>query len=165
MPDHDRSSRRSIRIPDFSYRAAGAYYVTLCCALPNPLFGEVRDGQMHLNRAGRIVDTAWTKLAQRWEDVRIDDWHVVMPNHFHGIVIINDVPRLTRPPRLGDIIGRFKANTTSAIRKECLEFELQVWQRNYHEHVVRDEADLNRIRQYIENNPAQWTEDEYYGLR
>ena len=165
MTEIDRPNRRTVRLPDFNYRDPGAYYVTLCVQDSRWLFGEVIQSSMVLSSFGRLVDEAWNGLRDRWEGVAIDDWHVVMPNHFHGIVVIEDISRRVKPPRLGDIVARFKASSTTAIRKESQTPNLQVWQRSFYEHVVRDELDLQRIRTYIENNPAQWTEDEYYGLR
>jgi len=88
-----------------------------------------------------------------------------MPNHVHGIVVIEDLQRDEKVPRLGDIVARFKANVTSTARRELLIFDSQIWLQRFNDHVVRDEAELLRIRQYIANNPAQWSEDEYYGLR
>ena len=165
MTEHRLPSRKHIRLRDLTYRDPGAYFVTVCVLNSRCIFGEIENDEMVLNDFGRIADRAWRGLHNRWPGITIDDYHVVMPNHVHGIVVIEDLQRDEKVPRLGDIVARFKANVTSTARRELLIFDSQIWLQRFNDHVVRDEAELLRIRQYIANNPAQWSEDEYYGLR
>jgi putative transposase len=168
--DRTYPSRRSIRLPTYDYTSGGAYFVTICTQNGECLFGRIRDAGLSLNAAGQMVDAEWQRLPERFPTARLDT-HVVMPNHFHGIVWIveNDVDDgdAIRRPALGDIIGAFKSLTTQQYIRGVRDrgwrpFERRVWQRNYWEHVVRDEDSLNDIRQYIEANPERWVDDQLH---
>lgn len=157
--------RRSIRLRGYDYSQAGAYYVTVCIQSRECLFGDVIDGEMVLNHYGHVVETEWLKTPMIRSYVDLDEY-VVMPNHFHGILVITDAgatrrvaPTVTlQPGSLGAIMGQFESIASKTIRRLGLpHFQ---WQRNYHEHIIRDESDLNRIREYIINNPLRWAEDE-----
>jgi putative transposase len=165
MTDQSLPHRKIIRLPEHTYREPGAYFVTICCQDSALLFGDVIESSMRLNDIGRIAKNEWIRLGKRWPGISIDQVHVVMPNHVHGIVIFEDVPRTIKVPQLDDVIARYKADVTREVRRFQIDFKVKIWQRRFNDHVVRDENELSRIRQYIVNNPAQWTEDEYYGLR
>ncbi|MCX8102864.1 MAG: transposase [Candidatus Bipolaricaulota bacterium] len=164
----DKHHRRSIRLKGYDYAQAGAYFVTVCTRDRVYWFGEVIDNQMHLNQAGQIVLTMWEELPERFPEIAIDA-HVIMPNHVHGIVWIKPVgaqfiaPYTYRgamnraPTTLGEIVRAFKAVTTRIIRQTI--FPEFAWQRNYYEHIIRSEESLNRIRQYILDNPQRWAYD------
>jgi len=160
----------------YDYSQPGAYFVTICTQDHLLLFGDIVDGKMLLNDAGLMVQTVWKGLSRRFPNIR-SDVYVVMPNHFHAIVIILDVgaPLVgaqnradtrpgagTRPaPTLGDIVGAFKSLTTNEYirgvrRFGWTPFPGRLWQRNYYEHIVRNEDELERIREYIVNNPIRW---------
>ena len=162
----DKHHRRSIRLPGYDYRGDGMYFVTLCTHDRGQLFGNVTAGTPHLNQYGQIVADAWLWLAQQYPYVIIDAW-VVMPNHFHGILVIGDDDRggsrsaPTRKP-LGRLIGAFKTVSTKQINHLRDTSGTVVWQRNYYEHIIRNEDRLHEIRHYIETNPARWTEDSLY---
>jgi putative transposase len=181
IDQNDGRGRRSIRLRDFDYTQEGGYFVTICAVEGRNFFGEVRDGVVALNRYGRIVSQEWLEIAEKRDNVKLDLF-VTMPNHFHGILLIDNsrrgmachaqgnvstdpMPRKFSQPlakSLSSIIGSFKSAVS---RKINLERNLQsapVWQRNYHEHVIRNDADLAEKRTYIENNPLQWELDEYY---
>lgn len=134
-----------------------------------PLFGEIRDSAVHLNYCGRTIEQAWLALPDHHSGVSLDV-HVIMPNHFHGILRISEgtagcAPTADIGRSLGKlaagtlpvIIRSFKSATTRMIR-QSLDIQ-HVWQRGYHEHVIRNESDLNLTRRYIAENPAKWTLD------
>jgi REP element-mobilizing transposase RayT len=164
-------NRKSVRIKDYDYSQPGAYFVTICTRNRECMFGEIIDGEMVLNRFGIIVNEEWlrTAILRVWETVEIDTY-IIMPNHVHGIVVINHgrgvlqyapTGMLRSPSQtIGAIIRGFKSASTKRINLSRNTPGNPVWQRNYYEHVIRDEDDLNRIRQYIFENPAHWAEDE-----
>ncbi|NCC26025.1 MAG: transposase [Deltaproteobacteria bacterium] len=167
-------NRRSIRLQGYDYSQAGAYFVTICTQNRECLFGEIENGEMRLNDAGRMVADEWLKTAEIRDEIELDEW-VVMPNHFHGIVVVTAcrgtarrAPTMERfgQPIVGSvptIIRSFKSAVTKHINELRQTPGMKLWQRNYWEHIVRNEPELNRIREYIHNNPAQWEMDKLYG--
>ena len=169
--------RRSVRLKDYDYAGAGAYFVTICTQSHALLFGAIVGEEMRLSPAGEIVRDEWARTADVRPDVELDAF-VVMPNHLHGIIVITGHPSPTVgatrrvaptenrgtargpvPGSVGAMVGQFKSVATRRIR-QCLGApSLTVWQRNYYEHVIRDEESLNLIRQYIADNPAGWALD------
>lgn len=109
---------------------------------------------MRLNSFGTIARGEWLSLPRRYRGVNLDAF-VVMPNHVHGIIWLTN---LTRHP-LSEIVRRFKARTARRINERRRSTGTPVWQRDYYEHIIRDENDLGRIRQYIADNPAKWEQD------
>ncbi|MDP2948641.1 MAG: transposase [Chloroflexota bacterium] len=182
--DPARHHRRSIRLPAYDYGQPGAYFVTICTQNRELMFGEVIKGQMILNGPGQMVESVWRELPQHYPGVEVDTF-VVMPNHVHGIIILvgagpracpdNPAPSQgvagqpqgvapTGTMSLPDVVHRFKSLTTARYRRGVLHgrwlpFPGRLWQRNYYERVIRDEEELNRIRQYIIDNPLCWDED------
>jgi REP element-mobilizing transposase RayT len=175
-PTDQRRQRRSIRLQGYNYSRAGAYYITICTRDRQCLLGKVVDGKTQLNEAGNIVQTVWEGLPQFYGGVELDAF-IVMPNHIHGIIVIrtgvgaiHESPLQSNPPTLArvadrrrmllsKVIGRFKMASAKRVNDLRQTTGSAVWQRNYYEHVVRDEESLNRIRQYIIDNPAQWDFD------
>ncbi|MBN2426488.1 MAG: transposase [Calditrichaceae bacterium] len=173
--DPQKRHRRSIRLPEWDYSQAGGYYVTIVTRNRECLFGDIVDGKMLLNEYGLIAKTVWNDLPNHYDHIKLDEY-VIMPNHVHGIIMImeNDgsveaihesplhksprrrLPMQRRKMTLPKIIGRFKMNTAKHINIMRNSPDVPVWQRNYWEHIIRDENELNRIRQYIVNNPSQW---------
>jgi putative transposase len=147
--------RRSIRLGGYDYSQPGAYYVTICTAARECVFGEVVNGAMHLNSCGTVARGEWFNLPRLYQGVKLDEV-VVMPNHVHGIIWLTDRGR--RP--LSDVIGRFKTRSARRINERRNAMGIPLWQRDYYEHIVRDEEDLSRIRQYIVDNPVKWEEDD-----
>ncbi len=168
--------RRSIRLPCYDYSQEGWYFVTICTQNRLCLFGEIMKGRMQLNKAGLMTEAWWKKLADKFPNVQIDEY-VVMPNHFHGIIIVGAAP-CGRPddrsesgqphrvaPTVGDVVNWFKTMTTNQYirgvrRNSWKPFFKKLWQRNYYEHIIRNEKELNHFHQYIANNPANWQSDE-----
>jgi putative transposase len=175
--------RRSLRLKGYDYSMAGAYFVTICTQDRACLFGDVAAGEMRLNEAGQMVTTLWESIAARFSSVEIDEF-VVMPNHLHGILVLPDgdakeattrvaptqpstvgAPLVGARVRLGDIVGAFKSLATTGYiagvkANGWPEFRGRLWQRNYYEHIIRDEDALNRIRRYVDDNPARWEFDD-----
>jgi putative transposase len=169
-------SRRSIRLKGYDYSADGAYFITICVRHRECLLGEIHDGQMILNECGSIVRDVWNGLPDRVSDIDIDEY-VIMPNHFHAIILINKSPESTeihkdldvddikarRKMILPKVVGRFKMLAAKTIN-QSREIEGLFWQRNYYERVIRSEKDCQIVRQYIINNPVQWEMDEHYPI-
>ena len=165
-----RPHRRSVRLTGYDYSQAGAYFITTCVQDRMLLFGEVVDGEMRLNEYGEIVRREWERTGKIRQDVGIDAF-VIMPNHFHGIIVIDPgrgtLQRAPTTERFGKptsntiptIVRLFKSTTTRQINEHRGTPSIAVWQRNYYEHMVRSEKSLNRIRQYIADNPLQWAMD------
>ena len=161
-------NRRSIRLQGYDYSQAGAYFVTLCTQNRECLFGEIVNGEMRLNEAGRVVADEWINTAEIRDEIELDEW-VVMPNHFHGILVITVgrgdrrvAPTGPQPRSIGAVMAGFKSAATKRINELRQTPGMKLWQRNYWEHIVRNEPELNRIREYIHNNPAQWVLDKLY---
>ncbi len=166
--------RRSFRLPGYDYRQSGVYFVTVCTYKKMRLFGRIWDGEMILNDLGATVFECWNQIAQVRDSTNLDAF-VVMPNHIHGIIIIKNRDPAENASRtaqsagdsairpksrsLGSIVGQFKRAVS--LRGKCLDQppELPIWQRNYYEHIIRNEDSLNDIRKYIIENPARWFED------
>jgi REP element-mobilizing transposase RayT len=166
--DPAKHHRRSIRLPAYDYAQAGAYFVTLVAHARECLFGQVVGGQTRLSMPGEVVAAQWLRSARIRGEIELDAF-VVMPNHVHGIVVIRDVGAHSRaplpspphrPPRsLGSFVAGFKSAATKRINAIRSTLGLPVWQRNYYEHVIRDEDDLDRVRRYIAENALRWEED------
>ena len=170
--DPEKHHRRSIRLRGYDYSQAGFYFVTICCYQRQRLFGEVVDGEMQLNQYGEIVENEWTKSSVIRQEIELDEY-IVMPNHFHGIVIINPVGANRRSPlpsthssmkpcSLSSLMAEFKSAVTKQINIIRNAPGTPVWQRNYYEHIIRNERSLNNIRQYIINNPLSWHQDQLH---
>ena len=160
----NRPNRRSIRLQGYDYSQAGMYFVTVCTLGKECLFGEIVDGCMNLNDAGQMVERWFGELPNKFEDIECDAF-VCMPNHIHFIILTMDVGvGIKNRTSLGTIVQWFKTMTTNGYIHGVKElgwsrFSGKLWQRNYYEHVVRDENDLHYIREYIGNNPLRWELD------
>jgi REP element-mobilizing transposase RayT len=210
--DPDRHHRRSIRLKEYDYSRSGAYFVTVVTQGRACLFGEIVNVETRLNDAGHMIEHWWYELKNKFPAVENDEF-VIMPNHFHGIVVIADVgadlrvgpdPKGAHPAHQGThagvplqgthpvrpvarrgapmcapvfapqnasqraplptVLQWFKTMTTNEYMRGIktlgwIQFQGQLWQRNYYEHVIRDEESLNCIRGYILDNPARWEFD------
>jgi len=167
--------RRTIRLQRYDYSRVGVYFVTVCTFRRVPLFGEIDDGKMLLSGLGDVARSCWEKIPDHFPQAKLDAY-VVMPNHVHGIIVIVDNPvtgTACRAPTcehygaptvgtIPTIIRSFKSAVTKGINEPRSEPRSRVWQRNYYEHIIRDEASLNRICEYIVMNPLSWGADDYY---
>jgi putative transposase len=172
--DPDRHHRRPIRLKGYDYAQPGAYFVTVCTRDRECLLGDVVDGEMRLNECGMAVHEEWLRTAELRENVEIETC-TVMPNHMHGIVVITNgrgTARRAPTERFGKpvadsiptIMRAFKSASTKHINVIRRTPGTPVWLRNYYEHVIRNDEELKAIRQYILNNPANWTTDENYHM-
>lgn len=166
--------RRSLRLRGYDYSQVGMYFITICTYGRELLFGEVVEVEMVVNQMGKVVEEEWLRTPALRPYVTLDEF-VVMPNHVHGIIVFSDAgirsvgahscaplqqARLQRQPRsLGSLIAGFKSATTKRINNLRGSPGVLLWQRNYHEYVIRNEKDLSRIRDYILTNPLRWELD------
>jgi REP element-mobilizing transposase RayT len=182
----DIHHRCSIRLRNFDYASAGAYFVTICSQGRECLFGEVGDGVMAVNDAGLMVESVWSGLSERFSGIELDAF-VIMPNHVHFILFLVGAPLVgalssegalpfaneqntragTRPvpTTVGDIVGAFKSVTTheysiGVTKSGWPQFPGRLWQRNYFERIIRNDKELDKFRSYILRNPDRWAEDE-----
>ena len=219
--------RRSIRLKRYDYTQRGAYFVTICTHQRNCLFGEIVDGEIKLNTNGEIARGSWLSIPRHFKNVELDEF-VIMPNHLHGIIIIDssevvgealanqdfsqlfsevvgealanqDFSQLfsevagealanqdcskqqnlssqcfaptvytgetvkingTKPQSLAAITQNYKSVSTRQINRMNKAKGNVIWQRNYYEHIIRNEEALNNIREYIVNNSINWVKDQ-----
>ena len=166
--NHDIHHRRSIRLKSYDYSKPGAYFITLCVQSRQCLFGEMVKGEMKLNGYGKFALQFWLEIPDYYSNVELDKF-IVMPNHIHGILIIKNTVGVQNleplqnkfqriiPKSIGSIIRGYKIGVTKWFRNNTNIYS--VWQRNYYEHIIRNEKELNQIREYISNNPLQWELD------
>jgi REP element-mobilizing transposase RayT len=174
--DPEIHHRRSIRLQDYDYSQPGAYFVTLVTRGRECLFGSIHHDEMQLNETGKIVRKAWFDLPNHYAYIELGTF-CIMPNHMHGIIYVigdnlNDtsVGAIRESPLLQQrrrmtislIVGRIKMNSAKRINLMRETPGIPVWQRNYYDHVTRNDDDLNRIHFYIESNPAKWEDDDEY---
>ncbi len=180
MPFNPETHRRqSIRLKHYDYSKAGFYFITLCIQNKESLFGKILDDQMILNAAGQMIEREWLALKKRFPHIELHEY-VVMPNHFHAIIEIRDylivIQQKGRPQgyaptseptnkTIGEIVGAFKSITTIKyiLGVKTLHwqgFDCKLWQRNYWEHVIRNEQSRSEIAQYIITNPQKWEIDQ-----
>ena len=186
----------STRLQHWDYSSDGAYFVTICTKDRKELFGEIRNGIMGLNEMGNAAAICWQNISSHFPFVELDDW-VVMPNHVHGVIIINkqnnaqtttvtvpSVPSVEtqnfaslrgerggrnngfdnlnankfgpQSKNLASIMRGFKIGVTKYAKSNNIDFK---WQARYYDHIIRDENELNRICEYIQNNPWKWEQD------
>ncbi len=159
--DPRKHHRQSIRLKGYDYTQPGAYFVTIVTRHRDMLFGRVVNGVMQLNEYGRIVEWTWHDLPNHVANITLDAF-VVMPNHVHGIIIINPPANAGAGPKphgLPEIVRQFKTFSARRINARRGVRGMPVWQRNYYEHIIRNQRALDAIRRYIIENPARWEED------
>jgi putative transposase len=188
--DPQKHHRRSIRLKGYDYSSEGAYYVTIVTQGRECLFGEIIDGEMHINEYGEIVQKWWHDIPIHFPNVELGAF-VIMPNHIHGLIFITterrgevvspldnpnnniqdayvdgiynldgETPPL-RKPRLGQIVAYFKYQSTKEMNRiETDKAITKFWQRNYYEHIIRNEKDLQNKNDYIQANPLLWDADD-----
>jgi len=214
-------NRQSNRLKNYDYSKPGYYFITICVQNREHLLGEIIDGNMKINSAGKMIQAIWNQIPQFYDGIQIDEF-IVMPNHIHGVIHIvgagpcacpinracpnaNVQPQFAQPqhgqprcrqPQLGqphcrqphcrhpqkgqpqgvaptvlslpDVVHRLKTMTTKKYvdgvkQYNWSSFPGRLWQRNYWEHIVRNENELNRIRDYIRHNPQKWEMDKLNG--
>jgi putative transposase len=179
MPyDSFKHHRRSTRLKGYDYTTPGAYFITIVAHGRLCIFGEIVGGVMSWNPCGQIISDYWSAIPAHFPNVQLDEF-TVMPNHIHGIIMINDAtdcrenvwarsprPYETKPthiliaPTLGQIMAYFKYQSTKHINQMHDTPGNRILQRNYHDHIIRNHGELQRIRKYIRNNPLRWNIDK-----
>ena len=161
------NNRKSIRIPNFDYSSPGSYFITICTHQMHEIFGKIVDEKMIMNEMGETAKKYWIDIPIHYPHMELDEF-VIMPNHVHGIInIIDDITvwsqdPVTRINRFQQIIPRsictairgYKLGVTKWARNNTSHYT--VWQRNYFEHIINNDDELDRIRDYIQYNPLNW---------
>lgn len=156
--------RQPMRAGLFDYHRDGYYFVTSVINHRSHLLGEIIDASIVMTEAGAMVENYWLDLENKFPGVHLDE-HVIMPNHFHGLLYIPPTPRFELGPHsLGDIMRWFKTQTTNAYIRGVKHsgwprFDGHFWQPQYWDRIVRNDTDLERIREYISSNPSAWEQD------
>jgi putative transposase len=189
----DDKFRNKYRIPSaraqwWDYGWNGAYFITICTAYREHFFGEIVDGKMNLSPVGVMADIFWHEIPNHARFVELGDF-VVMPNHIHGILILDkpeispvspvetlhatSLQRPTLPPKneqmakispKADSVSVILRSYKSAVTKHANRLGFQNgWQTRFHDHIIRDDAEYQRIADYIANNPGNWRDDRFYG--
>jgi REP element-mobilizing transposase RayT len=174
--------RRSVRLHGYDYTQDGAYFITIVAFARENIFGMLVDQTTQLTHTGEIAAQEWERLPRRFPALEVDEF-IIMPNHLHGILVLADPHRGTgtaeaaqiesNAPRvpvlehfgapvkgsIPTILRSYKSSVTQRCQWLAGNEPVTIWQRNYYEHVIRDEDELNCIRQYIVDNPIQWSTD------
>jgi putative transposase len=174
MPNTPMGYRRrnSLRHKSFDYTSAAAYFVTICVDHGRCVFGQIVDS---VNPLGQIADQAWARILKNHPNAQLDT-HVVMPNHGHAVLWLHidpDQPPSAAPVkarRFGDaiagslstLVNSYKSSVTQQAQHRGLLLDGSFWQSNFHDHIVRGDQELQRIRDYIQSNPARWLEDQLH---
>ena len=163
-------SRKPTRWNHYAYSQDGMYFVTICTKDREELFGQIKDGKMVLNELGKIAKKCLLEIPNHFQDVFLDEY-VIMPNHIHCIIEIIDNPvgnahvrSANNPDRSKMLLPKIIQGFKAAVTKICNRTERAcafptIWQKSFYDHIIRDEKSLNKIREYIEINPAMWDRD------
>ncbi len=177
-----KHSRKSIRLYNYDYAQPGLYFVTICCHNKKCLFGKIVNGKVLLNNIGEIANQCWLNIPKHFQHVILHQ-HIIMPNHVHGIIELQNVvcvgankyspgeythkkraknfsPLQSPSKTVGSVVRGFKIGVTKWVRTHTNIHH--VWQRNYYEHIIRNNASHEDIVQYIADNPNQWEKDPLY---
>jgi len=191
MGNYQYKNRKTPRKQNWDYTQNGAYFITICTANRENYFGKIIDGKMILSPTGILADVFWHEIKNHAKFVELNEF-VVMPNHIHGILILNnpnndgnaDVvgtghalslqrpqPTVPSQPLTGKnryqnigknsvsaIIGSYK----SAVTKHANRLKLpNGWQTRFHDHIIQNDDEFKRIKNYIANNPINWNDDKF----
>ncbi len=160
-------NRQSIRLKGYDYSQAGLYFVTLVVNSKKMLFGNIEKNkndviynELIINEVGEMLKEEWLKITQRFNNIRLHEF-IVMPNHFHAIL---EIENQIAKKKLGDVIGAYKSITTveyirNVKKKNWQPFDGRLWQRNYWEHIIRNQKSHEQIANYIHDNPQKWDKD------
>lgn len=164
MNDMPVPGRKRLRAEGYDYSQPAGYLVTICTHHRLPLFGNITEHDATLSPAGRMVEEHWQTIPARYPFVELDAF-VVMPNHLHGILIIQPCDGQIPPSSHSDIIATFKSRTTYAYARGVRHdgwppFPAHLWQRSFHDRIIRSDRHLDRLQEYVESNPDRWPWDE-----
>jgi len=156
--------RKPNRFKDFDYSQDGYYFVTICTRARKDFFGDIKEGKIGLNRYGEIVNQCWRDLARHYPNCSLDSF-AIMPNHVHGIIVIDNGDLVGNglkpfPTRgLSEIIRGFKTFSSRKINEEIKIDNKFRWQKSFHDHIIRNDKSLENLMQYIMYNPLKWELD------
>ncbi len=187
--------RKSLRLKEYDYSQPWYYFITICVNTWLCILGEISGNEIYLSDAGKMVETYWKKLEEKYHHIRLHKY-TVMPNHFHGIIEIMDIQdgrgqpmcwpwywtvnwldknqigtysgqTHSSAPTIGEMIQWFKTMTTNIYIQNVKNYHWEpfykkLWQRNYYEHIIRNENGYFKISEYITHNPNNWKHDRFY---
>ena len=177
--------RKNIRIPEYDYSQEGMYFVTICTQERKKILSEILYNknivgaglvsarniknelvELKLTEIGRVIEKNYLNIENEFKNIKLHNY-VIMPNHIHGIIEIMERADTRPAPTISDIICSFKSRTTNEISIGIREgkydaYQKRFWQRNYYEHVIRNEKEYLQILEYIQYNPLNWIYDKYY---
>ncbi len=154
---------KTLRLKNYDYSQNGLYFITICTNNKQAYFGDIKNGIFISNDAGKMIENIWLQLYDRFNFIKLHNY-IIMPNHFHAIIEITDTAHSIH---IGNIIGIFKSISTNKYIKgvhnyNWLNFEKKLWQKNYYEHIIRNENAYLYIDNYISTNPLKWELDKFY---
>ncbi len=157
----DLPKRKKIRLTEYDYSQNGAYFVTICTKDRKMLFGDVGADSI----SARMINRTFKQTIDKYSNVHCDKY-VIMPNHFHAIIEIKRAD-MESAPTISEIVQEFKRYSTveyiKLVKEKLLPpFDKQIWQRSFHDHIIRNEYDYREIWEYIDTNPMKWDEDCFY---
>ena len=166
--ENDKFPKRKInRLKSWNYSNNGGYFITICTDNRKHILSKICVGDgfpvPQLTKTGQIVDDYLKNINLKYSCVTVSD-SVIMPNHIHLLLFIDNNGTGNPSPTVGNIIGWFKYNTTKSVNEEYKSAGNKLWQRSYYDHIIRDEKDYMEKRNYILTNPSKWVEDEYYSV-
>lgn len=142
--------RKRIRLKDYNYSEENMYFVTICVKDRMQILGEIIEDNIKLTKEGNIIKENINKISQNYKNIIIDEY-VIMPNHVHALILINYKNGVT----ISKIIKHLKTNITREIK-------YPIWQKSFYEHIVRNEKEYLKIKEYIKNNIINWEKDKYF---
>ena len=158
-------NRKPTRLKNYDYSNNGAYFVTICTHNKQKLFSNIvgqglAPAEIQLSAFGKIANAELLDLENRYKSIKIDKY-VIMPNHIHAIIVIQNKTAGASPcPTLSDIICSFKSITTH--KCHFINSNIKIWQTSFHDHIIRDDNDYLKIWNYIDTNPQKWNDDCFY---
>ncbi len=172
----DYNERKSHRYKHYDYSQPGYYFITICALQHLCVLGTIKMGEIELNDVGQNVIDCWKKIPNFHPQTKLHEF-IVMPNHVHGIIEIISPSKVTDSPNklvfnpdktpfesprntIGSMVRGFKTGVTQWVRQNTDMYN--IWQRDYHDHIIRDANELNKIKHYIINNPKQWEYDKFF---
>ena len=153
--------RKLHRLKTWDYSAPGYYFITICTKEKRCVLSSLTDGQLCLTRIGAVAEKCWLRMNDIAPHISTD-YYCIMPNHIHGIVVIEDHPK-EAARSLPDLIHAYKSAVTREVNRIVpADRKNQLWQSSYYDEIIRNDAMLSEIRKYIEDNPRKWAEDDLY---
>ena len=165
-------NRKRTRLKEYDYSTPGAYFVTICTkdkkCLLSKIVGEGVSAlpQNILTNIGKTVNQEILKIELHYANVRVDKY-VIMPNHIHMIIVISETEGINPFPTIkcdiSNIVGKFKAGVSRIVGNAFMHSaENELWQKSFHDHIIRGEEDYQKIWQYIDTNHLKWEQDKFY---